>query len=142
MHLSASSRFSNLVKKLGPLTEKNDMTTYKTNPYPLSLSLTCRVKVLTLLIGPNSLQRLKSSSSGKWGGSPLIYTFGIFTAAPELKFPLPIKLAELALSTPMLEEPFKIGSDADDENPAFFKTGTAEEVSSVGEPETAIPICP
>ena len=67
-----------------------------------------------------------------------MYTFGIFT---QLKFPLPTKLEELA-STPTFEEPFKIGSDADDEKPAFFTLGIGEEVSGVGEPETAIPICP
>ena len=71
----------------------------------------------------------------------MIYTFGIFTAGPQLKFPLPIKLAELALSSSMFEEPFKIGSDADDEKFAFFTLVIREE-ASVGEPETAIPICP
>lgn len=41
------------------------------------LSLTCRVNVLTLMTSPNSLVMASSCSSGKLGGSPLMYTFGV-----------------------------------------------------------------
>ena len=59
MHLSAASIVSNqtftivLIKQ--NLTRRKRKKTYKTNPHPLSLSLTCRVNVRTLRISPQGL---------------------------------------------------------------------------------------
>jgi hypothetical protein len=42
------------------------------------LSPTCLVKLLTLFIPPKGEVSANSSSSGKCGGSPFMYTFGVF----------------------------------------------------------------
>lgn len=42
-----------------------ERTTHKTNPYPLSLSLTCLVNVLTLFTSPNGAVNASNCSSGK-----------------------------------------------------------------------------
>lgn len=44
----------------------------------------CLVKVLTLIIGPNSLVMLYNCSSGKLAGRPLMYTLGGVTEDVEL----------------------------------------------------------
>lgn len=51
--------------------------TYRTKPYPLGRSATWRVKVRALCTLPNSRVMLSSCSSGKLGGRPLTYTFGV-----------------------------------------------------------------
>jgi hypothetical protein len=93
------------------LYKKNDqaVNTYRTNPYPLynrynktymnyedfsstigdtheGLSLTCLVNVRTLMTSPNGFVISNRLSSGKLGGKPLMYTFGVFK--PGLALPL------------------------------------------------------
>jgi len=73
IHLSAASTVSNLKPHVSfqPLPNGNEIT-HKTKPYPLSLSLTCLVKVLTLFTTPNGSAIACNCSSGKCGGNPLM----------------------------------------------------------------------
>ena len=86
MHFSAASTVSNL---LGPKYKHSELQnsaymdarmvdTHNTNPYPLSLSLTCLVKVRTLRMGPYGAASANNWSSGKCGGRPFMYTLEVF----------------------------------------------------------------